>query len=215
MSMTGTGSLSMDPRGRRLARLFASGVLDMQEEKFGLLNIAPTSPYDLYHRILRAQPASVRQIGVPLDEETREIEIGTDEIVMCDKEVQFCYGDDTALLNTMRAIETKREAQKKGESVSETVRAEAKGLAGPTIANGPSSLAGVSTSTAGGGGGAGAVSTGGNEAEESSPGSSTRLTSFLQRASQLCETLLEETRQRREEEQSKLSGSRTENFKTM
>jgi hypothetical protein len=53
---------SLDPRARRLAKLLASGVLDLQEEKVTQLSIAPSTSYDQYHRMLRAQ---VRPLSHP------------------------------------------------------------------------------------------------------------------------------------------------------
>jgi hypothetical protein len=56
-------SMSLDPRARRLGKVLSSGVMDLQEEKFGSLNIAPTSVYDQYHRLLRSNTATVKQTG--------------------------------------------------------------------------------------------------------------------------------------------------------
>jgi hypothetical protein len=67
----------MDRRGKRLSKIFASGVLDMQEEKFSQLNINPTTPYELYLRQLRSNNSSMKQIGVPNENNTRTIEVNT------------------------------------------------------------------------------------------------------------------------------------------
>jgi hypothetical protein len=98
----------MDSRGKRLSKIFASGVLDMQEEKFSQLNINPTTPYELYLRQLRSNNSSIKQIGVPNENNTRTIEVNTDDIPTADKEVQFSYGDDTLLFNIMRVISERK-----------------------------------------------------------------------------------------------------------
>ena len=108
----------MDSRGKRLSKIFASGVLDMQEEKFSQLNINPTTPYELYLRKLRSNNSSIKQIGVPNESNTRTIEINTDDIVTADKEVQFSYGDDTLLFNVMRVINERKHKNNHGNNLS-------------------------------------------------------------------------------------------------
>lgn len=102
-----------DPRSVRIQRVLASNVLDLKLEKATLLNIPPSSKYDLYLSELRSADAPLKQIGVPTDNDTREIEVNTDEILFADKEVQFCNGDDTKFLNILKSIKIKRKQQSK------------------------------------------------------------------------------------------------------
>jgi len=146
-----------DPRAKRLAKLHASRVLEMQEVKHTMLNLAPSTRLDLYYRMLRAAHPPIKQIGVPDREEVmRDAETTTDDIKMTDKAVQFSYGDDTDLL---AAIELVR-MRKLGKVLS------------------PDRISRAGTSSA--------------KEISASAGSSNRLTLFTQRASLLCEKLLNE-----------------------
>lgn len=118
LSSSSTVSM-MDPRARRLARLRASSVLDMQEEKFTLLNLTPQSPYDFYLRQLKVPTSQIRQVAVSTSQECRDIEIATDETPMAHKELQFCCGDDTTLLNMMQDVK-QRNARKPSNNNSST-----------------------------------------------------------------------------------------------
>jgi hypothetical protein len=53
---------------------------------------------------LRKANPLIKQVGTPNDLEAREVEVNTDEIVAVDKEVQFCYGDDTLMYKLMDTI---------------------------------------------------------------------------------------------------------------
>ena len=66
-----TLSKSLDPRARRLARLLASKVLDLHEEKVSQLHIMPSTPYDQYHRVLRGSNPVLKQTGITTGEESR------------------------------------------------------------------------------------------------------------------------------------------------
>ena len=161
MSLSTTGDTSADPRARRLAKLRDQKIFDLTEEKFIQLNILPGTSYDLYNRLLRAQPSTIRQIGMPLEQENRDVEVMTDDIIMVDREMQFCHGDDTGLLNVMKSIAQRKAAKKAGiESSSNTNQS----MSSLTATN-----------------------------------SNTRLSSFLQQASQVCVALLEEKRIRKED----------------
>jgi hypothetical protein len=116
MSLSMEGSLTLDPRYRRLTKLTSSGVLDMQEEKFLHANILPTTKHDLYNRQIRSQNPTIRQTGVPGDLEMRDIEVGTDEIVQVDKEMQFCYGDDTTFFNVIKTINESKQPSKENKA---------------------------------------------------------------------------------------------------
>ena len=89
ISLAGGALSGMGARSKRLARLLASGVLDLQEEKFNQLNIVPSSKYDVYQRMLHGTGAPIRQVGVPIDEASRDMLCGTDPIVMADKVSHF------------------------------------------------------------------------------------------------------------------------------
>ena len=102
--------VSTNPRAKRLASLVSSGVLELQETKSTLINIAPSSKSDLYHRMIRATDSIMRQSGVPNRAEyMRDSETNTEEILMVNKGVQYSYGDDTALLNATDSILSRRE----------------------------------------------------------------------------------------------------------
>jgi hypothetical protein len=106
-----------DPRTMRIRRVLQSGVLRLSLEKFTILNILPTSPYDYYLGEIRKPNSSLKQIGIPSDIEYREIEIATDEMDTKNKEIQFCYEDDIAFFNTISQIKNKKQSiQKKKKS---------------------------------------------------------------------------------------------------
>ena len=120
------GTLKTGPLRKRIDLLVKNTVLDLQEEKSTQLNILPSSLSDIYYRKLRVNDTStttsslsaaqaststgtasagLRQIGTSMREDVREMETMTDEIIMIDKEIQFsCGSDDTVLLNLMNEI---------------------------------------------------------------------------------------------------------------
>ena len=119
-------SIGMNSHLRRLAAIHNSKVLDLQEERFNQLNILPTTVVDLYYRQLKgsatlvsktsvtesetstASSTMIRQIGICTREETRDVEVNTEDIDVADKEMQFSYGnDDTYFLNILRSIQSK------------------------------------------------------------------------------------------------------------
>jgi hypothetical protein len=100
------------PKAKRIASLIANNVYDLQEEKFTNFQLAPLTPLDFYHKQLRAAAPSIKQTGTPGELITRDVEIVTDEIDMVDKEMQFCYGDETSLLNAVKFIKERRRARK-------------------------------------------------------------------------------------------------------
>lgn len=108
MALSAEGSLSLDPRYRRVRKLLSSGVLDLQEESSNQLNIVPSTKHDLYSRLLRSPGAGMRQIGVPADLEVRDVECYTDEVLTEQKDVQCSYGDDTTLLHLIKAVKNSR-----------------------------------------------------------------------------------------------------------
>eukprot|EP01031_Cornospumella_fuschlensis_P039320 gene39320-47860_t len=77
-----------DPRSMRVQRIMNSKVLDLHSEKFTQLTLLPSTPYEFYNNILRKPNAHIKQVGVPVDQEVREIEVNTDEVVMKDEVVQ-------------------------------------------------------------------------------------------------------------------------------
>jgi hypothetical protein len=167
----------------------------MQEEKFTLLNISPCTLYDLYLRQLKAANSDIKQAGVPVEEERRDIEIGTDEIVMVDKELQVSCGDDTVLLNIMKVVQERkrnpRPAQKAANDQDSGPSGKSKSK--KSQATGPVEESVLEA--------AGVRSLGPARADRSEVaadgGYSTKLASFLQRSSLVCETILEENSQRR------------------
>eukprot|EP00981_Chlorochromonas_danica_P000486 scaffold98_cov248-Ochromonas_danica.AAC.27 len=147
----------------------------MQVEKSTLFSIAPTHPYDFYTTSLRNPQATIRQMGVPVDLEVREMEVNTEEINTDNKSVQVCFGDDTQFYKLIEEMKLRRKGNTNGEgksgagevtNISSTVQTESRStqLAEDIAAN------------------AGSV------------GSST-LSAFLQRTSSLCEAILSEERQ--------------------
>lgn len=162
MQMSFSSLRMTDPRGLRIQRLLNSKVMELQVDKHTILNQLPITPYELYMRNLRLTTANVRQIGVPVDLEKRDIDINTDAIETADQSVQFSYGDDTAFYRTMDDIKSRRNkstSDHKGER---------------SVSTGTST--GTSTQT--------------NTADASSAMGATRLTTFLQHASRICEHIL-------------------------
>jgi hypothetical protein len=158
MDLSMINTSTSDPRAKRLAKLHSSRVLEMQEVKFTMLNLAPSSRLDLYHRMLRAANPPIKQNGVPDREELmRDAETNTEYVKMADKAVQFSYGDDTDLLTAIEQVNLRKQGRK------------------PSL--GTNFL--------------GANSRSSSEPSMSS-GSSNRLSLFSQRASLLCEKLLNE-----------------------
>lgn len=151
------GLISAHPKSRKIAKLVGSGVLEMQELRFTQLNIPPTSQYELYSRKLKQLQPSIAQIGLPSDDDRREVEVLTDPIEVQDKEVQFCYEDDTLFHNVLRAVERRRHSESSAMSLLEEAKR------GET-----------------------------HQSPEPSSLLNERLTEFLQRASFICETLIEE-----------------------
>ena len=115
-------TIGISPHYRRLKSIYSSNVLDLQEDKFNQLNILPTTIIDLYYRQLKGTGSNsrttttetntvttlIRQIGVCTREETRDVEVNTDDITYADKEMQFSYGnDETTFLNILRNIQSR------------------------------------------------------------------------------------------------------------
>jgi len=92
-------------------------VFDLQEDSFMQLNITPISKFDYYHRNLRLLPPAIKQMGVPQELDSREMETNTDEIEVCDVGMQFSSGsDDTLLLDIIETVRAyKRKVKKNGE----------------------------------------------------------------------------------------------------
>eukprot|EP01031_Cornospumella_fuschlensis_P037215 gene37215-45173_t len=100
-----------DPRSMRVQRIMNSKVLDLHSEKFTQLTLLPSTPYEFYNNILRKPNAHIKQVGVPVDQEVREIEVNTDEVVMKDEVVQASFEDDTKFFKVLDDI---RQRRKKG-----------------------------------------------------------------------------------------------------
>ena len=78
-------------------------------DKLTQLNILPRSRYELYQSQLRQTPEPpIKQVGVPLSLEKRDMEVNTVKAVQVDKEMQFCHGDDTAFFNILRDVQRRR-----------------------------------------------------------------------------------------------------------
>jgi hypothetical protein len=95
--------------------------MDLAIDKSTQLNILPRTKYELYQSILRLPEPPIKQMGVPISMEKRDMEINTDEIIMVDKEMQFSYGDDTALFNTINEIRRKKDHTSIGSDNSQRV----------------------------------------------------------------------------------------------
>lgn len=168
LGLSSAGTLTLDPRYRRLSKLQEIGVLDLQEEKFSHANILPSTLYDLYNRQLRSQQPLIKQVGAPNDLETRDIEIGTEEIAMVDKELQFSYGDDTTFFDVIQAIKESKSSQDKKSRVQD-VLLQSKGQSVVSSAFGNEST------------------------DEIFNGAGSKLADFLQKSSALIESLLDES----------------------
>lgn len=100
-----------DPRSMRVQRIMNSKVLDLHSEKFTQLTLLPSTPYEFYNNILRKPNAHIKQVGVPVDQEIREMEVNTEEIGMKDEVVQASFEDDTKFFKVLDDI---RQRRKKG-----------------------------------------------------------------------------------------------------
>ena len=111
-----------------------------------------------------SQSPSVRQMGVPVEQNTRDMEVQSEEITMADKEVQFVYGDDTSLINAMKRVVARRNGQAISDLEDENQVTKDKTLR----------------------------DMGGDVNVEGDVVNENRLNSFLQAAAQLCEDILNE-----------------------
>eukprot|EP01038_Epipyxis_sp_PR26KG_P006703 gene6703-9195_t len=177
MNVSLASSMISDPRSHRVQKLLESGVMELQVEKFVQLNIAPSTLYELYHSQLHAaNNPTIKQIGVPNQQDKRDMEVATDEIVSCDKEVQFCYGDDTVLYNIMDEIKRRKNKTNQnnvGQAVGESLLITARS----------SHVSGAS------------VGTGDEDDGLSENMMGSRFASFLHKSSSLMESILEESNQ--------------------
>jgi hypothetical protein len=173
-----------DPRGLRVQRLLASSVMELSVEKSTILNVLPSTPYELYMRNLRLPTAEVRQIGVPVEQDKRDMEINTDVIETSNKSVQFSYGDDTAFYRILDDVRRKKVTSNSASSNSDAKSGPDDG----TEEHSARQFAEHSAASAAGGG-------------------ATRLATFLQRASRLCEHVLDSARDAKESEESKADTS--------
>jgi hypothetical protein len=168
----GIGSFGSGAKARRLATLQQSGVMDMQIEKFTNFSIPAGSAMDRYRRLLTKPNPTIRQFGVPAEDESRSVEVATDDLSPSDKGVQACYGDDTEYLDVVKRIADKQLAQNRGLRHDRSDADHVNAGAGSSNANMESS---------------GSGSGGGGEYSDTNS-----LVSFLQRASQVCERLIDE-----------------------
>jgi hypothetical protein len=175
-----------DPRGLRVQRLLASSVMELSVEKATILNVLPSTPYELYMRNLRLPTAEVRQIGVPVEQDKRDMEINTDVIETSNKSVQFSYGDDTAFYRILDDVRRKKVTR---NSSSTTRDRDAK--------SGPDDSAEEHS----------AWQFAEHSAASAAGGGATRLATFLQRASRLCEHVLDSARDAKESEENKADTS--------
>ncbi|RYH22441.1 hypothetical protein EON65_19220 [archaeon] len=97
-----------DPRSMRVQRIMNSKVLDLHSEKFTQLTLLPSTPYEFYNNILRKPSAHIKQVGVPVDQEIREMEVNTEEVVMKDEVVQASFEDDTKFFKVLDDIRQRR-----------------------------------------------------------------------------------------------------------
>ena len=182
MQISFTQSIT-DSRGARMRKLLDSGVLDMQMERVTIWNVPPTTPYDFYINNLRSSTSNVKQVGIPMDLEKRDISTETEPIDTADKGLQFTYGDDTDFYDLLQEVKDSREHHGKGS------RADGSGSGGKINEVKQGRSGAVDSDSV--------VHYEGVESASSSSSSSfdigaTRLTSFLQRASFLCEAVLQD-----------------------
>lgn len=179
MQISFTQSIT-DSRGARVRKLLDSGLLDMQMQRVTIWNVPPTTPYDFYINNLRSSTSNVKQVGVPMDLEKRDMSTETEPIDTADKGLQFTYGDDTDFYDLLQEVKDSREHHGKGN------RTDGGGGKNNEIKQGRSGAT-DSDST---------VNNDGVESTSSNNSSfvigATRLTSFLQRASFLCEAVLQD-----------------------
>lgn len=97
-----------DPRSFRIHKLRQSNVMDLQIERFTQFNLNPTTTYEMYQGLLHAAEPSIKQAGVPGDEDQRDVDCNTEEITTSDKQMQFTYGDDTALYDAIEEVKNRK-----------------------------------------------------------------------------------------------------------
>jgi hypothetical protein len=170
----------------------------MRVDTFQNFTLLPSTPYEAYQRLLRATPKVIVQEIVPQLLELRDIEIGTDALEYEDKEVQFAYGDDTALLNIMKCIKDRRDkpSGKSGKNQALTLLEQAEVVAKGR--NRPIATLNQSTRAEGEEGKAEDAQATGTTAstlfeEEEGASAINSLSQFLQRTSQVMESLLVES----------------------
>lgn len=170
---------------KKNAHLSVSGtgncVFDMQEDSFVQLNIPPIGKFDYYHRNLRMLPPMIKQIGVPQELDSREMETNTDEIEVSDVGMQFSSGsDDTLLLDMIETVRSYTRSVKKngGEADAEMSKRLVESIHANKYANTKKTQGGVST-----------VSTG-TQMGDSGAQSSSKLGQFLQKSVELVDGLL-------------------------
>jgi hypothetical protein len=161
-----------DPRSVRIERILKSNVLDMKLERATLLNLPPSSKYDLYLTEIRKPDSNIKQIGVPNDLEFREVEINTDDISLSHKEVQCFYGDDTDFYNALNSIVDRKKKAKPSNSKRDAKQE--KQEISSDMSNQYSSSSSSSSAVAG----------------HNTP--STNLSDFIKRSSYIMETILSE-----------------------
>lgn len=94
---------------KRLQRLFAAGVMDLQlENTTCTLNVPSSSRIDLYYRQLRSAAPTIRQVGCPSDETARDIDVQTEGCVMVDQYAQFNLEDDTEFYRVLDQIKMRK-----------------------------------------------------------------------------------------------------------
>jgi hypothetical protein len=170
-----------DPRGIRVQKLLDSKVMELQLEKATIMNVLPSTPYELYQRNLRLPTSNVRQMGVPVESEKRDMEVNTDVIDTATKSVQFSYGDDTVFYRTLDEIRRKKGLQTQDGGNKSRADREAKSISDASDGGFNSQPSDGHSSTFG----------------------ATRLATFLQRASRLCEHVLDQQSESKESEDSK------------
>ena len=175
MNMSTAGDINADPRARRLNML--RKILDLEVEVFPeQLKLQPISKLDMYKRQLRAAHPIITESSVSLRDDRKDAEVNTDEIEVCDKEMQFTEGDETAFLNIIRVIHERKnnKEQKYDQTVLEEAVTAQKSTRRSSMTERDRISNDISSSTA--------TST-----------NSVSLTSFLEKSSTLCLSIIEES----------------------
>jgi hypothetical protein len=182
----------------RIEKLLASGVMELADSGRSILNLVPCTQMELYHRaLLGGKDASIHQKSISRHDDLRDNEMNTEGPEMLDKEMQFTYGDDTDLINAMNAIATRKQQLSEGKTPEGSLMEQLREM---NLDTSPSSSSAIDNALD-------ALSDLDKTPSTSTSSGGDRLGTFLQRASTVCEMLLDEEDREARREADRNSGA--------